>query len=344
MGLENQIGHLPKFQKLHIYSISTSWVKIELIFTLRAAVSKIGANFQNCHIWAWNLAPDNRSRSCTYTLLSTPGGRNWAYFCSTDSSFRDSEFSKLPYLGHETWPLAKVPEVAYILPFYPRGGWNWAYFCSMGSGFWDMDRFSKLLYIPRWKLATDIKIQKLHILFPPQGVEIGPIFTLQTAVSEILADFQNCHTKYLGMKLGHWPKFQKLHIYSLSTLVGQNWAYFRSTGSSFRDTGPLSKLPYLGVKPGHWPKCQKLHACLPLGVEIELIFALRAAVSEIRADFQNCHIWAWNLAIGQKFQNLYHPHTLSILPPSPKFHSVLHSTAGHFQDIGNVSFSHWPQC
>ncbi len=32
--LENQLGHLPKFQKLDIYSISTSGVKIELMFTL----------------------------------------------------------------------------------------------------------------------------------------------------------------------------------------------------------------------------------------------------------------------------------------------------------------------
>ncbi len=32
--LENQLGHLTKFQKLHIYSISTSGVEIELIFTL----------------------------------------------------------------------------------------------------------------------------------------------------------------------------------------------------------------------------------------------------------------------------------------------------------------------
>ncbi len=31
---------------------------------------------------------------------------------------------------------------------------------------------------------------------------------------------------------------------------------------------------------------------LPNGIEIELIFALRAAVSEIWADFQNYHIWA----------------------------------------------------
>ncbi len=28
---------------------------------------------------------------------------------------------KIAIIRHETWPLAKVPEVAYILPFYPRG-------------------------------------------------------------------------------------------------------------------------------------------------------------------------------------------------------------------------------
>ena len=30
-------------------------------------------------------------------------------------------------------------------------------------------------------------------------------------------------------------------------------------------------------------------------VEIELIFALQAAISEIRAAFRNCRIWTWNL-------------------------------------------------
>ena len=32
--LENRLGHLSKFQKLDIYSISTSGVEVELIFTL----------------------------------------------------------------------------------------------------------------------------------------------------------------------------------------------------------------------------------------------------------------------------------------------------------------------
>ena len=62
-----------------------------------------------------------------------------------------------------------------------------------------------------------------------------------------------------GHEIGHWPKLQKLHIYSLSTPVGRNLAYFRSTGSGFRDTGQISKFPYLPMKLGQWPKSHKLH-------------------------------------------------------------------------------------
>ncbi len=38
-------------------------------FALQAAVSKIRAHFQNCHIWAWKLASGQSSRSCTCTLI-----------------------------------------------------------------------------------------------------------------------------------------------------------------------------------------------------------------------------------------------------------------------------------
>ncbi len=40
------------------------------------------------------------------------------------------------------------------------------------------------------------------------------------------------------------------------------------------------------------PVEQKEAQFRPQGVEIELIFAIRAVVSEIRAEFQNGHIWA----------------------------------------------------
>ncbi len=39
---------------------------------------------------------------------------------------------------------------------------------------------------------------------------------------------------------------------------------------------------------------------LPQGVEIKLIFALRATVSEIGADLQNFHIWAYNLEFEER--------------------------------------------
>ncbi len=103
-----------------------------------------------------------------------------------------------------------------------------------------------------------------------------------------------------GYENCHWPRFQKLHIYVLSTPRGRTWTYFRSTGSRFWDTGQFSNLPYLGMKLGHWrPRSCTYTPFLSQGIEIELIFALRAAVSEIWANFQNCHIWAWNLGISQ---------------------------------------------
>ena len=43
---------------------------------------------------------------------------------------------------------------------------------------------------------------------------------------------------------------------------------------------------------------------LPQVVEIKLIFALRAAVFEIRTNFQNFHyIWAWNLEFEERSQS-----------------------------------------
>ena len=64
-------------------------IEIELIFALWAMISEIRTDFQNCHIWAWNLAISQSFRSCTYTP-SNPRGRNWAYFHFTGSGFRDT--------------------------------------------------------------------------------------------------------------------------------------------------------------------------------------------------------------------------------------------------------------
>ena len=63
----------------------------------------------------------------------------------------------------------------------------------------------------------------------------------------------------LKNQLAHGPKFQKLHIHSLSNPGCRNWAYFHSMGSGFWDNGWFSKLPYLAMKLGHWPEFQKWH-------------------------------------------------------------------------------------
>ena len=52
-------------------------------------------------------------------LLFTPRGRNWAYFCSTGRFSRYGPIFKI--FGDETWPLAKVQEVAHKPSFYPKG-------------------------------------------------------------------------------------------------------------------------------------------------------------------------------------------------------------------------------
>ncbi len=101
------------------------------------------------HIWSHA----NEKKIVTYQKCKIWGqiaNANSAYFGSTGSGSWDiGLFSKLPWnlkLGHETWPLAKVPNVAHILSCYLRG-WKCAYFRSMGSGFRNTGRFSKLPYL-----------------------------------------------------------------------------------------------------------------------------------------------------------------------------------------------------
>ena len=169
-----------------------------------------------------------------------PKGSKLSLFSFYGQSFlRYWTFLKIAIFGHETWPLAKVPEVA-------------------------------------------------HILSP--GVEIELIFDLQATVQRYRPFFNIAIFGYEIWPLG--AKFQKLYIYSLSTPGGRNRVYFRSTGSGFRDMGRLSKLPYLGMKLGQSSRSCTYTVFQTHGSEIELIFALRAAVSEIRDNNQNCHIWA----------------------------------------------------
>ncbi len=147
----------------------------------------------------------------------------------------DFQNNLIPIFGNETWPLAKIPEVA-------------------------------------------------HTLFLPQGLEIELILALQTAMSEILADFQNFHIWAGIPEVAHilsvYPKWWKL---SLFLLYGQR----------FPRNGPIFKIAIFGHET--WqvakvPEVANIQTFYPYVVKIELFFSLRAAVSEIRTNFQNCHI------------------------------------------------------
>ena len=162
----------------------TQDVKMEHNYTLWGAVSEIMGDFQNCHIWPWNLVIGQNSRSGTYTFFLTQGLEvELILALRTAVSEILADFQNF-----HIW--AGIPEVAHICSLTTPRGWNWAYFCSTDSGFQDTGQFSKL--------------------------------------------------PYLGMKLGKWPKFQKLHMYALSTPGGQNWAHICSMGSGFWDTGQYS--------------------------------------------------------------------------------------------------------
>ena len=152
----------------------------------------------------------------------------------------------------------------------------------------------------------------LVLPFYPQGGRSWDYFRSMSSGFRDMGRFSNL--PYLCMKLGHWLKFQKLHIYSLSTPGGRNWAYFCSTGSGFRDTGWFSKLPYFGMKLGHWPKFQKFNIDslnYPRS-QISLRFALRLATSKILAIFptgshvkENFNPFFLKKKSNLKFQNSY---------------------------------------
>ncbi len=139
---------------------------------------------------------------------------------------------KIAIFGHETWPLAKVPEVAHILPFYPRGS-KFSSFFALRAAVSEIGAYFQNCYIEAWKFAILAKVpevEHVYTLFLPHGVNIDFIFILRAAVSEIWANFQTCH------------------IWAWNLAMGQ------SSRSCTYDMGQFSNMSYLGMKLGHGPK------------------------------------------------------------------------------------------
>ncbi len=170
-------------------SIPQSWLKTSTVF--EQSIVNLKANHRMIriederhhyivHMWQKHMVIDHSSGTCTY------GGRNWAYFCSTGSSFWDTgQFLKLPYLGMKLGKWPKFQTLNIYSLYIPRGR-NWGYFRSIGNGFWDT------------------------------------------------ANFQNCHI-WVWHFFGKWSKFQKLHIYNLNYSWIPNFNPICSTVTLFTD-------------------------------------------------------------------------------------------------------------
>ncbi len=139
-----------------------------------------------------NLAFSESSRSCTYTPF-LPQGSKLSLISLYEQQFpRYVPILKIAIFGHETWSLAKVPEVAHILSFQPRGS-KLSLFSLYGQWFPRYGPIFKIAMfghetLPLAKIVPEIA----YTLFLPQGVEIELNFALR-ADTEILADIQNCH-------------------------------------------------------------------------------------------------------------------------------------------------------
>ena len=221
--------------------------------------------------------------------LSTPRGRNCAYFRSMGTGFPDiGRFSKLPYLGAKLGHCQKLHIYSISTPEVQNG----VYFRFTGNGFWDTSWFSKLPHLGM-QLGHWLKCREhfcTYSLFLLQGVKIELIFGLLAAISKMWADFQNCLISAWNL-----VKFQQVaHIVSLYPKGVEIGLIFSQRTAVFEILADFQTCHIWAwnLNIGQCARSCTYTLFLPQEVETELIFALQAAASKIRTDFQNCHIWA----------------------------------------------------
>ncbi len=191
----------------HILCFLQGLKKIELILILRAEVSEILADFQNCYISAW--IPEVAH---TGILFFFSKGLKLSLFLLYGQWFPTyGQIFKTDLFGHETWQAAKVPEVAQICSFYPRQP-KLSLFLLYGQQF--------LRYMPIFKIAIFghetwqvAKVPEVahKVSFYPKGSK----FNLFSFNRQWFLRYMGWFSKlpYLDMKLSHWPKFHILSFY-----------------------------------------------------------------------------------------------------------------------------------
>ncbi len=190
-------------------------VEIEVIFALQAPASKIQwANFEKCHIWAWNIVTDKSARNCTSTLFLSQGVEiGFLFTLQAAASKIRVDFQNCHIwawhftIGQSsrscTYTLFLPQEVKIELIFTLRAAVS------------EIQADFQNCYIWAWNLAISQSARSFtytHLL-PPGSLNWAYFCT---TISGFRDKGQFSQLPYLGMKLGKWPKFQKLHVYRLN--------------------------------------------------------------------------------------------------------------------------------
>ena len=123
------LGNWQKFQKLqiHVYYLSTS-IHVMGSFSLHGQ-QFLRYDFQNCHVWAWNVGSSKSSRSCAYTLFLPHGIGIIAYFHTAVSEIR-ADFQNCHIWAWNLTSGKSSRSCTYTLS--TPGGRNSSYFRSTG--------------------------------------------------------------------------------------------------------------------------------------------------------------------------------------------------------------------
>ncbi len=150
-----------------------------------------------------NLAICQSSRSCTYTVFLQKGSKLILFSLYEQQFRRYLPIFKIATFGHDTWSLAKVPEVAHILSFHPRGS-KLSLFSLYGQRFL---RYGPIFKIPilghdeTWQLAKVPEIAHILPKLPPSP-KFHSVLLYQWPFPRYLLKFKN--PKFLKTEKTVW--------------------------------------------------------------------------------------------------------------------------------------------
>ncbi len=150
-------------------------------------------------------------QSSTHTSFLPRGVKIELIFASRFPKYRP--IFKIAIFGHETWPLAKVPEDCTYTLFLPQGV-EIELVLAAWAAVSEIQAISQNCHIWTWNLESGQSARSCTctLFSTPRGWNEAYFCSMDSGFRDT-GNFSKL--SYLGMKLGKWPKFQKLHIYNL---------------------------------------------------------------------------------------------------------------------------------